>query len=93
MYIACIRPLLEYSDSVWDHNSPGHVKKQLEDIPCEPARVITGCRKLCGHDKLLSDPGWDSPQERRTKHKLVIFYKTLNIRTPPYLQGFVPPLV
>ena len=32
-------------------------------------------------------------QERRTKHKLVIFYKILNNLTPPYLQDFVPPLV
>ena len=31
MYIAFNRPLLEYSDSVWD-NSPAHVKKQLDDI-------------------------------------------------------------
>ena len=92
MYIAFIRPLLEYSDSVWD-NSPAHVKKQLDDVHYEPARVITGCRKLCSHDKLLSDLGWDSLQERHTKHKLVIFYKILNIRTPPYLQDFVPPLV
>ena len=32
-------------------------------------------------------------QERRTKHKLVIFYKIINNLTPNYLQEFVPPLV
>ena len=92
MYIAFIRPLLEYSDSVWD-DSPAYVKKQLDDIHYEAARIITGGKKLCSHDKLLSDLGWDTLQERRTKHKLVIFYKILNNLTPPYLQDFVPPLV
>ena len=87
MYIAFIRPLLEYSDSVWD-NSPAHVK-----IHYEAARIITGGTKLCSHDKLLFDLGWDSLQERRTKHKLVIFYKILKNLTPPYPQDFVPPLV
>ena len=92
MYIAFIRPLLEYSDSVWD-NSPAYVKKQLDDIHYEAARIITGGTKLCSHDKLLSDLGWDTLQERGIKHKLVIFYKILNNLTPPYLQDFVPPLV
>ena len=68
-------------------------KKQLDDIHYEAARIITGGTKLCSHDKLLSDLGWDTLQERRTKHKLVIFYKILNNLTPPYLQDFVPPLV
>ena len=68
MYIALIRPLLEHSDSVWD-NSPAHVKKQLDDIHFEAARIITVGTKLCSHDKLLSDLEWESLQERRTKHK------------------------
>ena len=32
-------------------------------------------------------------QERRIKHKLVIFYKIINNLTPNYLQEFLPPLV
>ena len=57
MYIAFIHLLLEYSDSVWD-NSPANVKKHLDDIHYEAARIITGGTKLCSHDKLLSDLGW-----------------------------------
>ena len=93
MSIALIPPLFEYSDWVRD-NSPANVKKkQLDDIHYEAARFITGGTKLCSHDKIISDLGWDSLQERRTKHKMVIFYKILNNLTPPYLQDFVPPLV
>ena len=66
MYIAFIHPVLDYSDSVWD-NSSAHVKKQLDNIHYEAARIITGGTKLCiSHDKLLSDLGRDSLQERRT---------------------------
>ena len=34
--------------------------------------------KLCSLEKLLADLEWDSLQERRTKHKFVIFYKIIN---------------
>ena len=45
-YIYYIRPLLEYSDSVWDKCS-SHSKKQLEAIHTEAARIIVGAIKLC----------------------------------------------
>ena len=87
-----MRPLLEYSDSVWD-NCSNEEKRQLDSIHHEAARIITAGTKLCSLEKLLADQGWDSLQERRTKHKLVIFYKIINNLTPNYLQEFVPPLV
>ena len=40
MYISYIRPLLEYSDSVWD-NASTEIKKQLDAIHSEAARIIT----------------------------------------------------
>lgn len=92
MYISFIRPLLEYSDSVWD-NCSNETKKQLDAIHIEAARIITGATKLCSVNKLLIDIGWDSLQNRRNKHKLVIFYKILNGLTPNYLSDCVPPLV
>ena len=44
--------------------------------------------KLCSLEKLLADLEWDSLQERRTKHKFVIFYRSLIT-----FHRFVPPLV
>ena len=72
---------------------PPTVKKQLEAIHLEAARIITGATKLCSTEKLLSDLGWDSLQNRRNKHKLTILYKILNGLTPEYLQFILPPLV
>ena len=92
IYFAFIRPVLEYSDSVWD-NATTDSKKQLEAIHLEAARIITGATKLCSTEKLLSDLGWDSLQNRRNKHKLTILYKILNGLTPEYLQFILPPLV
>ena len=92
MYISFIRPLFEYSDSVWD-NCSNETKKQLDAIHIEAGRLITGATKLCSTEKLLAELGWESLQERRTKHKLIIFYKIINGLTPRYLTDLIPPLV
>ena len=92
MYISFIRPLLEYSDSVWD-NASTESKKQLEAVHNEAARIITGATKLCSIKKFLTDLGWESLQSRRSKHKLILFYKMVNGLAPEYLQTLVPPTV
>ena len=68
-------------------------KKQLDLIHHEAARIITGGTKLCSIQKLLSELGWETLQERRSKHKLVIFYKIINGLTPDYLSDLLPPIV
>ena len=92
IYFAYIRPLLEYSDAVWDNCSTA-TKKQLDAIHLEAARIISGATKLCSIDKLFSELGWESLQTRRDKHKLIIFYKILHGLAPNYLADLVPPLV
>ena len=92
MYFAFIRPLLEYSDAVWD-NCTNECKTQLESIHNEVARIVSGATKLCSIQKLLEELGWETLQERRTKHKPVIFYKILNGLTPDYLSDLLLPLV
>ena len=92
MYTAFVRPLLEYSDIVWD-NCSLETKKQLDGIHVEAARIITGATKLCNIDKIYSDQGWEFLQSRRNKHKLVAFYKILHGSAPNYLMNLVPPTV
>ena len=89
---AFIRPLLEYCDAVWD-NCSAENKKQLESIHVEAGRIITGATKLCSIEKLFTDLGWESLQNRRNKHKLTIFYKILSGITPDYLPELVPPMI
>ena len=92
IYIAFIRPLLDNSDSVWDHCT-NKSKKQLDLIHHDAARIITRATKLCSIEKILADLGWDSLQERRYKHKLPVFFKIINCLTPRYLSEILPPLV
>ena len=92
IYFAYIRPLLEYSDVVWDNCSTA-TKKQLDAIHFDAARIISGATKLCSIDKLFSELGWESLQTRRDKHKFIIFYKILHGSAPNYLADLVPPLV
>ena len=55
--------------------------------------IITGATKLCSISLLLSDLGWESLQDRRNKHKLIIFYKIIHGLTPTYLTDILPPLI
>ena len=92
MYISFIRPLLEYSNVVWD-NASTDSKTQLESVHNEAARIIIGATKLCSIAKLHADLGWESLQARRTKQKLIVFYKMINGLTPEYLHTLLPPTV
>ena len=89
---AWLRLNLLHSDSVWD-NCSTECKNQLESIHNEAGRTVSGATKLCSIEKLLAELGWETLQERRTKHKLVIFYKIVNGLTPHYLFDLMPPLV
>ena len=77
---------------MWD-NCSNETKKQLDAIHIEAGRIITGATKLCSTEKLFTELGWESLQERRTKHELIIFYKIINGLTPRYLTDFISPLV
>ena len=92
MYMAYVLSLLEYCDSVWD-NCPTETKRQLDIIHIEAARIITGATKLCSVSKLLTDLGWETLQNRRKKHRLIILFKILHGLTPVYLNDLLPPLV
>ena len=92
MYIFFVRPLLEYSDAVWD-NASTETKKQMEAVHNEAARIMTGATELCSISNLLSDLGWESLQARHAKHNLIIFYKIINGLTPEYLQSLIPQMV
>ena len=75
------------------NNCSTESNKQLDLIHHEAARIITGGTKLCSIQKLLSELGWETLQERRSKHKLVIFYKIINGLTSDYLSDLLPPIV
>ena len=62
-------------------------------LPSSPYNADKFVDLLCSTDKLYADLGWDTLQERRNKHKLVILYKIINGLTPQYLHDVMPPLI
>ena len=64
IYIAFIRPVLEYSDSVWD-NCSQEQKLSIESIQTEAARIVTGATKLCNINSLYNDLKWEHLSSRR----------------------------
>ena len=89
IYISFIRPILEYSDVLFD-NCTIHEQNELEKVQYEAARIVTGTNKLISIEKLLSEVKWETLKNRRKKHKLILFYKMKNNLTPQYLSSLVP---
>ena len=84
MYFSYIKPILEYGDVVWDNNVQLLINK-IENVQLEAARIVTGGTKLTSIKKLYEETGWKKLSGRREHHKLFLFYKIVNIKTPEYL--------
>ena len=59
IYTSFIRPLLEYSNVVWD-NCTQYESNDLEKIENEAARIVTGATKLTSLQYLYIETGWES---------------------------------
>ena len=92
IYIAFIRPLLEYGDVIWN-NCTQYEKTELDKIKNEAARIAAGATKLVFLDALYKETQWDTLGKRRENHKLTLFYKMMYNFTPPYLSSLVPPSI
>ena len=89
IYTTFIRPLLEYSDVIWD-NCTRYEKQELDKIQNEAARITTGATKLISLENLQDEVKWQPLQKRRDNHKLTLFSKMNNNITPTYLSDLVP---
>ena len=84
-----IRPILEYSDVVWD-NCTQNKKNELNKIQLEVAWTVTVTTKLVSSLSLYRELGWECPASRRRKHKLILFYKMINRLGPDHLDSWYP---
>ena len=89
IYIAFIRPLLEYGDIIWD-TCTQYEKNELDKIQNETARIATGTTKLVSIHVFYSELRWDTLQQPRNIHKLTLLYKMTHNLTPEYLSSLVP---
>ena len=89
IYLSFIRPVIEYSDVVWD-NCTLYKANELEKIQLQAARIVTGATKLVSIDSLYTESGSETLTSCRNKHKLQLFCKMQNGLTPEYLSSLVP---
>ena len=74
IYTVFIRPLIEYGDVIWD-TCTLYVKRELDKIQNEAARIATGATRLVSIANLYKEIGRDSLEKRRADHKLTLFTK------------------
>ena len=89
IYMAFIRPLIEYGDIIWD-NCSQYEKQELDKIQNEAARITTGTTRLVSIRAPCKEIGWDSLEKRRSNNKLTLFYKMTHNLAPLYLSSLVP---
>ena len=77
-YKALVRPILEYSSSVWDPANQKQINS-LEKVQRRAARfVCNNYQKRASVNKMLQDLKWPSLQKRREKSRLCMMYKITN---------------
>ncbi|KAK3083103.1 hypothetical protein FSP39_014041 [Pinctada imbricata] len=89
MYFTFIRPILEYSDIIWD-NCPIYLKDLLENINLQAGRIVTGATRFSSNQSVYGETGWPTLEQRREQHKLIQVYKIINGLTPDFLCDLLP---
>jgi hypothetical protein len=91
IYLAFIRPLLEYGDVIWD--SPLEILNPLEAIQRNAARIVVGATARCSTQGLYDETSWEPLDKRRESHRTTLMYKVVHGKAPRYLTDLVPGLV
>ena len=88
IYLAMIRPILEFGDVIFDSCSLA-TGQAIESIQRQAALICTGGYRHTSYASLLSELNWQSLTDRRRMHKLILFYKIYYNIYPPYLHSFL----
>lgn len=83
-----VRPHLEYGDVIF-HERSTDLMNLLENVQKQAALIVAGCWQGTNILKLYKELGWESLSERRKFHRLTLYYKILNRKTPQYLLDLV----
>ena len=92
MYKSFILPLFDYADVIWDNCTQAQTDI-LEDIQLDALRTISGTVRGTSHEQIYNETGFITLKERRSRHKLVLFYKFANGLLPDHITERFPKLV
>ena len=70
--------------------SKSNLINKLENVQLDVARIVTGGTKLTGLNRLYEETKCEKLSDRRQNHKLILFHKIKNNKTPQYLLDLIP---
>ena len=85
LYKSTIRPLLDYCDVIYD-SCTMYESERLDKLQRKAGLLGTGAFRITSNEKVLTELGWSKLANRRTNHRLILFYKILNDLAPQYLK-------
>ena len=87
-YKMYVRPYLEYGDIIF-HNCSLDTIALIESIQYQAGLIVSGCWKGTSRIKLYEELGWESLSDRRSFHRLALYYKIKSNEAPSYLNPYV----
>ena len=87
-YKLYVRHHLEYGDVIF-HQRSADLMKSLESVQYRAGLIVAGCWKGTSKIKLYKELVWESLSQRRTFHRLTLYYKILKNESPSYLRDYV----
>ena len=85
LYKTMIRTIFDYGDILYDFCLKSE-SDSLEKFQRKAALICTGAFRITSHERLLKELGWSKLENRRTLHRLTLFYKIIHSLTPIYLR-------
>ena len=86
LYKSLVDPVMEYADVVWDGctESECDLLEHVQHVQYENAKNVTGAIKGASKHRLALELGWEEMRSRRAVHKVIVYYKNVNILCPNY---------
>lgn len=92
IYKTFIRPVLEYGDVLLS-NMTDEQSGLIEQVNKRAGSIISGAIRGTSSDVIYNELGWTTMESRRKNHRLAMFHKIINHKSPNYLSMCVPPYV
>ena len=74
LYKSMILPLLDYCDVNYD-SCTMYESEQLDKLQRKASLLCTGAFRITSNEELLKELGWPKITNRKTSHRLILFYK------------------
>ena len=89
MYIAFLRPHIDYDDIIYDKPSNESFCEKLKSVQYKAALAMAGAIQRTSKEKNLIELDLESIKSRRLFRRLCFMFKIMKNRTPEYLKNLI----